>query len=116
MVVRLTRARRATSSRATRRKPCCSNSTTAASRMASSVGSVPGIALYRITVVAQPHRQMVPHPIHGPRTPACGEQLIAALLAFAPREAEKVTGARWQPTGRQERGDRIEHQREDAPH
>src|SRR6478752_6024199 len=116
MVARLTRARRATSSRATLRKPCRSNSTTAASRMASKVGSAPGITLYRITVVAQPHWQMIPHPIHRTRAPQRGEALIATLLAFAPRQAEKIAGPRRQAARRQERGQRIERDRDDAPH
>src|SRR6185437_11160614 len=109
MVVRLTRARRATSSRATRWKPCCSNSATAASRMASVVGSGrrsgTGIALERITVVAQPHWQMIPHPVHRLRAPDPGEALVAALLAFGPRQLEQNTGPWRQPTGGQEGGD-----------
>src|ERR1700761_2466404 len=108
MVVRLIRALRATSSSATLRKPCRSNSTTAASRMASSVGSAPGIALLRITVVAQPHWQMIPHPVHRSRPPECGEALIPPLLALAPRQAEHLAGPRRHATGGQERGDGIE--------
>src|SRR6476646_9964424 len=115
MVVRLTRARRATSSRATRRKPWRSNSTTAASRMAARVGSAPGIALEGITVVAQPHWQMIPHPVHRPRAPARCEAPVATLLALAPRKAEKRTCPRRQAPGRQDRSHRIEHERDDAP-
>src|SRR4029453_16809652 len=101
MVVRLTRARRATSSRATRRKPCCSNSTTAASRMASSVRSAPGIALLRIAVEAHSHGQMIPHPVHGLRAPEGGEVLIATLLALTPRQTQHVAGAGRHAAGRQ---------------
>src|SRR5436189_5488646 len=102
MVVRLTRARRATSSRATRRKPCCSNSATAASRMDSVVGSAPGIALYGITVVAQPHWQMIPQPVHRPRPPYGGEALITPLLTLTPQQPQQDAGARRHPARRQE--------------
>src|SRR3984893_14301520 len=99
MVVRLTRARRATSSRATRRKPCCSNSTTAASRIAEVAGSaglLAGIAGLGKPVVAQPHREMVPQPVDRPRPPHRGETLVAALLPVAPGQTEQGARARRQ--------------------
>src|SRR6476661_3568838 len=109
MVVRLIPARRATSSSATRRNPCCSNSTTAASRMASAVLSAPGIARLSELVVAQAHWQTIPQPVHRPRPPQCGEALVAALLALAPRQAEHVPGPRRHAAGGEERGDGVEH-------
>src|ERR1700712_3960421 len=112
MVVRLTPARRATSSSATRRKPCRSNSTSAASRIVAGAALGPrsdaGIACLRITVVAQTHRQSVPRPIDRLRAPARREPLVDLLLAIAPRQAEKGTRPRRHATGRQEGGDQIE--------
>src|SRR6476660_1355838 len=116
MVVRLTPARRATSSSATRRKPWRSNSTTAASRMASVLGSGAGIPGLGELVVAQPHRQMIPQPVDWTRPPDGRKALVAPLLAFAPRQAEQVTGARRHAPGGQARGDWIEHCRDSPPH
>src|SRR6516164_5774250 len=97
MVVRLTRARRATSSSATRRKPCRSNSTTAASRIAvvaGSAGSLSGIARLGKPVVAQPHRKMAPQPVDRPRPPYRGEALVAALLPVGPGQPEQDARSR----------------------
>src|ERR1700744_5839669 len=115
MVVRLTPARRATSSSATRPKPCCSNSTTVASRTAVVAGSA-GVTDTGKTVVAQPHWQVIPQPVDRTRPPRRGETLIAALLAVGPRQAEQGARPRRQATGRQKRRDRIERRRHHAPH
>src|SRR6476620_1601832 len=116
MVVRLIPARRATSSSATRRNPCCSNSTTAAPRMASAVWSAPGIARLSERVVAQAHWQTIPHPVDRSRAPQGGETLVATLLTLAPRQAEHVPGPRRHTAGGEERGDGVEHGCDHPPH
>src|ERR1700756_4066302 len=113
--MRLTPARRATSSSATRRNPCRSNSTTAASRIAVVTGSVPGIAGLRELVVAQPHWQAAPEPVDRPRAAQRGEPLIAPLLAIRPRQPKQRARPLWQPARRQERRNRVEHRRDDPP-
>src|SRR6478735_11714884 len=98
MVVRLTPARRATSSRATLRKPCRSNSTSAASRMVSPA-SAPGIAGLGELAVAHRHRQFVPGPVDRAGPAECGEPLVVAFLALGPGQAQQVARPRWQPAG-----------------
>src|ERR1700754_4189165 len=132
MVVRLTPARRATSSRATPRNPCCSKSTSAASRIVSVagdelgpvagdelgpvVGSAPGIARLREFVVPQTHWQMVPYPIHRAGATDRGEALIAVLLALAPRQTQHVPRPWRHAAGGEERRNGIEDQRDQPPH
>src|SRR3954451_21654719 len=96
-----------------------SRSMTAASTMAWCVGSGrrsgTGIALERIAVVAQSHWQKIPDPVQRLGAPDPGEALVAALLSLGPWQLEQDAGPRWQPTGGQEGGDRVEDGCDDAP-
>src|SRR3954467_14683891 len=115
MVVRLTPARRATSSRATRRSPCLSNSTTAASRIASVLGSAARISGLSEFVVAQPHRQMIPYPVDRTRPPQRREALVPPLLALGPGQSEQLAGGRRQPASGKKCRSRVEHRRDRPP-